>query len=255
MRIIQSIAAILFVSIAAAQAESLPGFKLDGEKWTYKDDKVTMEGVFLKPEGNGPFPAILISHGKGGSSDGFGLPKAREFVKWGLVCIAPSYTHARNAPAAKMPGGGDGASEENLRRAAKCLDILESLPYVDKKRLAAYGHSMGGFVTIGLAGTAPDRLKAAAITGSGIAPRAGFPAPSTELAQKVRTPFLMMHGSADKTVRPQQSADLKDILDKNKIANERHVFEGEGHPIDQSKRAEVFDLLRKWYEKNGVLKK
>ena len=45
------------------------------------------------------------------------------------------------------------------------------------------------------------------------------------------------------------------ILDKNKIANERKVFEGEDHPIDQTKRAEVYDLMRKWYEKNGVLKK
>src|SRR4051794_31202980 len=82
----------LLAAAGPAAAEPLPGFKLDGNKWTYKDDTVTMEGVFLKPDGNGPFPAILISHGRGGNAEGFGGAKAREFVKWGLVCIAPNYT-------------------------------------------------------------------------------------------------------------------------------------------------------------------
>ena len=37
--------------------------------------------------------------------------------------------------------------------------------------------------------------------------------------------------------------------------HERHVFEGEGHPIDQSKREEVFRLIREWFTKHGVLKR
>lgn len=234
-----------------ATAKELPGFKLDGERWTYKDDAVTMEGILLKPQGDGPFPAILISHGKGGSAQGFGLPKAKEMARWGFVCIAPNYTHAGKDGVK----GSDGASDENLRRAARCLDILESFPSVDKMRLAAYGHSMGGFVTIGLAGTAPDRLRAIGITGSGISPKAGFPAPPPELAGKVRAPCLILHGSKDSTVRPEQSQQLKDLLDKNKVAAERVVFDGEGHPIDQTKREEVYKLLQDWYTKHGVLKK
>jgi predicted esterase len=110
-------------------------------------------------------------------------------------------------------------------------------------------------VTIGMAPAASDRLKAAAITGSGIAAKAGFPAPTAELAGKVRTPFLIMHGSLDKAVRPEQSAQFQRILDQNKVANQRHVFEGEDHPIDQTKRAEVFQLIRQWLAKQGVLTK
>jgi dipeptidyl aminopeptidase/acylaminoacyl peptidase len=176
-------------------------------------------------------------------------------VKWGLVCIAPNYSHASGQARRPEPKGGDGASEENIRCALKCLDILESLPYVDRKRLGAYGHSMGGFVTIATAAAAPDRLQAAAITGSGIAPRAGYPAPTTEAAGKVRTPFLILHGSQDRAVRPEQSAQLKEILDRNKVPSERHVFEGEGHPIDQTRRDEVYKLLRQWLSTHGVLKK
>ena len=247
--------AIAVTSVTNATAAELPGFKLDGTRWTYKDEKVSMAGILLKPDGTGPFPAVLISHGKGGNAEAFGMNHAREFVKWGLVCIAPNYTHAGGKDKKADDKGGDGASEENVKRALKCLDVLESLPYVDKKRLGAYGHSMGGFVTIGTAATAPDRLKAAAITGSGIAPRAGLPAPSAELAAKVRTPFLILHGANDRTVRPEQSAQLKDVLDKNKVPVERHVFEGQDHPIDQTKRDDVYKHIREWFTNQGVLKK
>jgi dienelactone hydrolase len=244
-------AVVVLLAVGPAVAEPLPGFRLDGSKWTYKDDKVEMHGVFAKPDGDGPFPAVLISHGRGGNAENFGGNKAREMVKWGFVCIAPNYTHAGNAPGGPKDFG---ACEENLCRAEKCLDILASLPYVDGKRLVAYGHSMGGFVTIGLAGRVPGRLTAAAITGSGIAPAEGYAAPSAATAEKIRTPFLILHGSKDPAVRPEQSANLKAILDKSKVANERQVFEGEGHPIDQTKKAEVYDALKAWFTKLRALK-
>ncbi len=210
-----------------------------------------MDGIFMKPEGKGPFPAVLISHGMGGNAQGFGGMKAREMVQWGMVCIAPNYTHAGMA-------GGDraqfGASAENLRRAKTCLEILHSMPEVDGSRLAAYGHSMGGFITIGLAASAPEALKAAAITGSGVSPQDGYAAPSAKAAEKIRTPFLMLHGANDTTVRPEQSASLKQVLDGNKVPNDRLIADGQGHPIDQTMRDEVFRLIREWFTKHGVLK-
>ncbi len=232
-----------------AAADTPKGFKLDGERWTYRDGDFAMDGILLKPEGNGPFPAVLISHGLGGNAQSFGLNKAREMVQWGLVCIAPNYTHTGT--------GSDraqfGASAENLRRARTCLEIVRSLPYADGKRVAAYGHSMGGFVTIGLAASAPEVLKAAAISGSGVAPRPGYPAPAAEEAEKIRAPFLILHGTADTTVRPEQSASLQQALERHHITNERHLFEGAAHPIDQTQREEVFRRVRAWFVKQGVL--
>ncbi|MBE7498088.1 MAG: alpha/beta fold hydrolase [Verrucomicrobiaceae bacterium] len=239
----------VFVWIAVtARAASLPGtFKLEGERWTYQEGNLEMRGILLKPAGKGPFPAVLISHGLGGNAQGFGMMKAREMAAWGMVCIAPDYTHAGRA--------GDraefGARPENLRRAAACLAILRSLPEVDGGRIAAYGHSMGGFVTIGLA--ASENLKAAAITGSGIAPVDGQPAPSEKVAEKIRTPFLMLHGADDTTVRPEQSAALQQVLVRQQIPNDRLIADGQGHPIDQTMRVEVFRLIREWFVKHGVL--
>jgi acetyl esterase/lipase len=229
---------------------SKAGFQLDGERWTYRDGDFSMEGILLKPEGKGPFPAVLISHGLGGNAQSFGMMKAREMVQWGLVCIAPNYTHTGQ--------GGDraqfGASAENIRRASTCLDLLRTLPEVDSTRLAAYGHSMGGFVTIGLASAKVDAVKAAAITGSGISPQEGYAAPSAQAAEKIRAPFLMLHGANDNVVRPEQSAALKQALDANQVPNDRLIADGQGHPIDQTMRDEVFKLIREWFVKQGVLK-
>ncbi len=243
---------LLAVSALAQNAPVMTGFQIDGERWTYRDGDFTMDGIFMKPEGKGPFPAVLISHGMGGNAQGFGGMKAREMVRWGMACIAPNYTHAGIA-------GGDraqfGASAENLRRAKSCLDILRSMPEVDGSRIAAYGHSMGGFVTIGLAASEPGLLKAAAITGSGISPQEGYAAPSTKAAEKIRTPFLMLHGANDTTVRPEQSASLKQVLDGNQVPNDRLIADGQGHPIDQTMRDEVFRLVREWFTKQGVLQR
>jgi len=234
----------------AASKVNLAGLRLDGERWAYRDGDFAMEGILLKPQGNGPFPAVLISHGLGGSAQSFGMMKAREMVQWGMVCIAPDYAHAGRA--------GDrtlfGASAENIRRANACLDLLRAMPEVDATRLAAYGHSMGGFVTIGLASADEGAVKVAAITGSGVAPQDGFPAPSARAAEKIRTPFLILHGANDTTVRPEQSAALQQALDRNKVPNERIVAEGHGHPLDQTMRDEVFRRIREWFQKHGVLK-
>lgn len=249
--------------IAPAQAAAPKAFKLQGQNWTCEVGGDTVSGILLKPEGKGPFPALLISHGKGGSVKGFTQQKASQFVKEGFICIGCNYTHAgepgqRPGPGpAGQPGRGrpspdDGASAKNIARAVACLDILQSLPEVDAKRIYAYGHSMGGFVTIGLAAEHPDRLKAAIISGSGISPRDGFPAPSRDKARSIKTPFLMLHGDADTTVRPEQSLALKEVLDSNSIPNERHVLAAVTHNIDRDSPDEAFKLAKAWLKRYGA---
>ncbi|MDP3071033.1 MAG: dienelactone hydrolase family protein, partial [Opitutaceae bacterium] len=230
----------------------------------------SMKGILIKPDGDGPFPAILISHGRGGTAEAFGGSKAREFVKMGFVCIAPDYTHAgpaggggkqggkKDAPGQKGETAGDekkapGASDENLRRAAKCLDILQSLPSVDTRRLAAYGNSMGAFVTVALAAKESKRLKAAAITAGGVSPQSSFYA-SEEQATQLRVPLCILHGGNDGTVKPETSVKLKELLDRNGVPNERHLFEGIGHNLHQEKADDVYALMKAWFTKHGVLK-
>ena len=243
-----SIAAVILAclgSLSVIQAADMKGLRLNGETFTFEEGKLSFRGILVKPTGKGPFPAVLISHGMGSNGERFGRMKAREFVKWGFVCISPDYAHSD-------PNGDRkdfGASPVNIARAKKCLDILQSQPEVDGKRICAYGNSMGAFLTIGLAAEVPDRLAAAAITAGGINPVAGFPAPSRAKAARIKTPFCILHGTVDTTVPPERSKLLEDVLKESKVTHERHVFDGVGHDLHVAKASEVNGKIEAWFRK------
>ena len=236
-------------------AGALPGFTLVGEDWTYDpgDGGATITGKLIQPtSGAAPHPAVLISHGQGGSAAGFSAQKAAVFRTWGLVCIAPDYTHVDGTYAP----GTDGWSAENERRARACLAILASRDDVDTARIAAYGNSKGAFVTAGLAGASPAAgLRAAAITAGGTSGTANATLPSPTLAevQGITTPFLLLHGTADTTVPATQSATLAAVLDANGTPNERNLWNGVGHDLHAVRASEVFALERAWFSARGVL--
>lgn len=248
---------VLSAGVASSAAADPPkGYKLDGHDWTITDGTATLRGILLVPEGKGPFPAIVISHGLGGSAKGFSLPKAREWVRAGYVCIACDYTHsAENTKGAKAGGPADrksfGASEENLRRAVLCLDVLASMPQVDAKRVSAYGNSMGAFLTVALAGQETGRLSSVAITAGGVAGQPGLPAPTPDKAAKINCPVLILHGDADTTVPPERSESLKRALDGAKVVNERKVFPGVGHDLHIKRSEEVGKLVLEWFTKHA----
>ena len=57
-------------SCLLAESAELEHFKIENRKgdvdeWSWRGNNVTVFGILRKPEGNGPFPAIIISHGAG----------------------------------------------------------------------------------------------------------------------------------------------------------------------------------------------
>jgi dienelactone hydrolase len=240
--------------VASASAQTLPGFTLTGEYWTYNpgDGGAVITGILSTPATNDTWPAILISHGKGGSASGFSLPKAREMTNWGAVCIGPNYTHVSNTNAPE----NEGWCPENSRRVRACLTILASLGYVDSNRIAAYGNSMGAFVTAGLCGAISNQIMVAAITAGGTSGTSDtdYAAPATQEVAGITAPFVLLHGTADTTVPPAQSATLQAILSSNGVPNDRILFEGIGHDLhnNPATRDEVYERIRGWFTQWGL---
>jgi dienelactone hydrolase len=235
-------------------AQTLPGLTITNNNFTYDAPDGQVTGIIRLPTGSGPFPAVLISHGKGGTPTGFSLQHANILVGWGFACIGPEYTHVGSSV---NPPDNEGYCPENSRRARRAIEILAATPSVDMTRLALFGHSMGSFMSAGLAGEIPTQVKAACISAGGTAGQsdAGLATPAVQEVQGITAPFLMFHGTADTTVVPSQSVNLQNILTTNGVPNKRLLYQDIGHDIISTtfKRTDIHAIARAWFTQHGVL--
>lgn len=111
-----------------------------------KNDNRYIPAVVIVPDGEGPFPAVVMNHGHGGSKEEHGgfTSLAKAFAKKGILTI-------------RMDFPGSGESTEPFTE--NCLsnmisDSNTSLEYilenhnVDKTKLGIFGYSMGGRVAL-----------------------------------------------------------------------------------------------------------
>lgn len=116
-----------------------------------------LETTIFKPDGEGPFPLVVINHGKEFGNPHFQpraryVVAAREFVRRGYVVLIPMRGGFSRSSGAYIPGGcniaGNGATQAEYVRSA--LDYAVALPYVDRQRIVVIGQSHGGLTTMAL---------------------------------------------------------------------------------------------------------
>lgn len=243
-----------------------------GAPWTYEstDDGVDyrLSGVLLAPAGAGPFPAVVVSHGRMGSATDYGARAGDRLRDLGLVAIATNYTHGSvTGLLPDGPGDDFGSSPANIQRAYKARQLLGCVALADATRVAAHGHSMGAFVTGGLLGTHPGAFVAASHTAGGVADAPGMTlaATSSALARQITTPYQLHHGTHDCTVVYATGQRLDTILTEVGTAHEFHPYEYPGTctcPSDPGVCADhmliaddttMWDRVRAWYAAHGLL--
>lgn len=108
-----------------------------------------------KPEGLGPFPAVVIMHdcsGLGPRSSGAPGRWARELVARGYVTVIPDSFTTRGHPDGvctdTSPSRGEVAPGRRVRDAYAALAHAGALPYVDGRRVGLMGGSHGGSTTL-----------------------------------------------------------------------------------------------------------
>lgn len=250
-------------------AVGLSGFALNGDPtapngapWTYVATvggiTYDLRGKLYKPSqppagGYANYPAVLISHGFGGNVNAYSSQIAATMRSWGLVCIMTNLTHAANVPLG-APGLATevGASAANVLRNRKCLDLLQGLGYVDLRRVAAHGHSMGAFATGAILGTHPERFLVASHTAGGMSTQAGAAATSVAQAQGIAVPYQLHHGDADTVVPLALDQALEAQLAANPTLHQLLVYPGFTHP-QMATDGGMLATVRLWYTQHGLL--
>ena len=101
----------------------------------------------LKPNGHGPFPAVVLLHGCHGV-----LPTVREWGTWfrqrGYVALIVDSWAARGMTEGCTPISADLPNTERFDDAVGALMHLHGRPYVDRERIGAIGWSNGGVFAI-----------------------------------------------------------------------------------------------------------
>ncbi len=107
----------------------------------------TEEGWLLRPQGQGPFPAVLVVYYEPETSVGLGKEPLRDFARQltrrGFVTLSIG-TPGGNA---WKPQTGSALCQPlsfHAYVAANCWQALASLPLVDRQRIGIVGHSYGG---------------------------------------------------------------------------------------------------------------
>jgi dienelactone hydrolase len=221
----------LAVSGVAAAQESTFGPRLVQEDVRIPAGRYSIAATVLRPEGAGPYGAVVLNHGTPGSASG----RAREssellinaasvFARRGYVVVMPLRRGfgATGGEFAEDPGTcanpdyrkGEQAAADDVMVA---YDFTRTLPYVDAQRMILAGQSAGGIVSMVTAGTRnPEGLVAvlsfAAGRGGNPDFRPGVPCAIEPIAKllesvgkNVRVPVLLHYAENDLFFNAQTS--------------------------------------------------
>ena len=145
---------------------------------------------------------------------------------------------------------------------------LQKQPFVDPKRIATYGWSYGGYMTLKMLEQAPKGLYAAGVVGApvtkwelydthyterylgnpAIDPKPYQSSDALEGALKISEPFLLIHGMSDDNVVFQNSTLLADRLQAADRPFEMMFYVGQTHrPAGEGRQAHVQNTIERFF--------
>lgn len=232
---------------------------------TYRSSGLSISGIMNVPNGEGPFPVLILAHGYVEPEEytsGQGLAREQDFLaRRGYVVLHTDYrNHASSDP--------DPDAELNLRL-GYAEDVINAvhavrkspLPYLDKERVGLLGRSMGGGVVYNALVAAPGLVDAAVVyapvssktadnfnrwqrdsaVGDAILTEYGEPAHNPafwydasprQFFNRITEPVLIHHGTADDTCPIKWSRTTVEALTSAGVNAELVVYDGEAHTFN-----------------------
>lgn len=178
--------------------------------------KRQLKGVLTRPEGEGPFPGLVVIH------EAFGLTEnikrcAQRFAAAGYATLAVDLFAGRNTALCifrTMRGLlSNPLNHEGIHDLKATLDFFAEQDYVDAERVGAVGYCMGGSLAVAWACT-DDRLQA-------IAPYYGMN-PKPEEAMRRLCPVVGSYPGKDFTTKSGQQLDI--LLDGYGVPHDIKIY-------------------------------
>lgn len=231
---------------------------------TYKSEGLKISGIMNIPNGDGPFPILILNHGYIDPTvytNGQGLKREQDFfARHGYIVLHSDYrNHAQS----------DFDPQNEIRpRSGYVEDIINAigaikkseLPIFDKEKIGMLGHSMGGGVTLNVMVTKPEIAKTYVLlapinsdykinfdkwvrsdwsdTAKYFIQKYGEPQENPELwdsisaknyFHKITSPIMLHQGALDDQVPVEWSRELNEMLKKENKQITYHEYPNENH--------------------------
>ena len=196
------------------------------ETISYDCDGIESEAFFARPEGDGPFPGVMLAHAWMGVHDET-RDKARAMAKAGYAAFCAD-VYGKGNRATDIPGAqalmNPLASDRGgalARRLRASLAAFQSHASVDATRVAAVGHCFGGLCVLDMVRMGADIR--AAVSVHGILAAQSFD--GAEPNAKV----LALHGYDDPMAPPDAMAAFCAEMTSFGLDWQLHAFGGTQH--------------------------
>ena len=229
-------------------------------------DGTALYSCFRKPEGDGPFPAVIFIHGGYGDNPKF----TNAMLEWGLAVLLLKEGFVVFSTDYRVDHTG-----RDIGDIVAAFKFVAGQPFVDERKIAFFGDSHGAYLAI-MAATQTDPF--ALIHGWGVADMAewyghikGIPAsyyqrvtadlakslggppdqapdayhlvsPATHVA-KIKCPVLILHGEEDKDVPVAHAHILAHAIEKIGGEFQLEIFKNAGHGLRSPEARQKMDPL------------
>jgi len=242
----------------------------------YESDGLKVKGYMAYPnDTNKTYPVIIYN--RGGNREFGNLNEYKmafilaKVASWGYVVVASQYRGNDGGEGMEEFGGAD------VRDIINLIDTSSYLKFADSSRIGMYGWSRGGMMTY-LALMQTDKIKAAAVGGAVTDLKAMDESRDGEMGVYVyselmpgyeknkdsvmairsaiyhanklpkTTPILLLHGTSDWRVIPEESLNMALELQKAKVPYSLVMYEGGDHGLNEF-RDEVNEQVKAWFDK------
>lgn len=239
-----------------------PGIRL--YKVTYWSQGLKVKGYFTHPEADGPLPGLIYCRGGIRNVGMVRIPRIVTLARRGYAVFAPFYRGNDGGEGREDFGGED---RHDLYHAIK---LLRAMPETAAEPVILIGFSRGALMAL-LAAKDCDGVGPVVVWG-GVSDLlltyeervdlrrmlkrvVGHPVKDAERyrerspvcwAEQIRSPVLIIHGSADEHVGVEHAYRLGSALDAAGIRYGMHIFQDRPHVFPRDEDERVLDLIFDW---------
>lgn len=193
------------------------------------------EPVEGRPQQSAPAPAVVLLHEWWGLNEQM-TATAQRFAQEGFVALAPNLYSRQGYKVTQDPAEAGKlmealSSQLALRDLNAGIAWLRRQPFVDPLKVGMVGYSMGGSLSLTMAGHNSDLKAAVCVCGK---------TPPIETFRYFLCPILHLHAAKDGWVTRQEVARLKEGLAQQGKPGEVIVYPDADHAFYNERRPEVY---------------